>query len=730
MTLASVNNYLMLTGFAACAVLLCVALVTFYRTRRRWLQSLQSERDRLEAIFESSPVGLVVFNERKAIVRLNSVAACLAKGEPTSLINQLPGVMLQCAQSSQEKQTCGTVSDCWICPMRKLLESVISTGQVIRGSDIMMRLARDGEIQTRWLRVGAQPFQLYGRRHVVASIDDITESKKGFEKMELMSADLARMNTDIKNANEVKGQFLANTSHEIRTPLNGIIGMTGLLMETALNQEQRDYVETLSVSCEALMVVVNDILDFSKIEANKMVFEKESFALQQCVDEALRLVAPAATKKKLELICQFSEDRDSEYIGDVGRLRQVLVNLLHNAVKFTERGEIVVTVTPQKREDGQRQLDFSVRDSGIGIPPDQQGKLFQAFSQLDASTARRFGGTGLGLAISKRLCEMMGGEMSVESGGIPGLGSTFRFSIKVKEDAGAKMSSVAMPHGALAGKRILIVDDNTASREHLKRQTEAWKMAPTLMSSGKAALDCLDEEAPFDVAALDYTMSSMTGLKLVEEIRSRPNGAKLPLIMLSPLGDRVNGGERVRVDVCLSKPALPSRLHDALVSLLGEHSASQRAPSVYVQAPRDGNLATRYPLKILLAEDNVVNQKVALGILAKLGYRADVVADGIEAVEAVKQIPYDLVLMDVMMPELNGEQATVRIRNELPAERQPWIVALTANVMKGDRERYLLGGMNDYITKPIRTDFLSEVLRTVQPLASRAAQAAEGAVQA
>ena len=719
MVLSTLYYALTLIGVAALAVLLLIAAILFYRVRRRWELTLQAEHGRLDAIFESSPMGMVVFNDRMDIVRLNSAAAQMAKGEPSNLIHQRPGDLIQCDHRSQDARGCGFGADCWLCPMRKVINAVISEGQSVRGVEVPMVLVRNGGVRTVWLRVGAQPFQILGRRHVIVSVDEITESKKSLEKLENTTLELERLNAEIQCANEAKGQFLANMSHEIRTPLNGIIGMAGLLTGTAMSDEQREYAETIRASGEALLVVVNDILDFSKIEANKMVLENESFDLQNCIEEAVRLVTPAATKKRLELVCQMDETLKPLWIGDVGRLRQVLVNLLGNAIKFTERGEIVVTVAGQARDKGRYQLDFSVRDTGVGIPPEQQGKLFQSFSQVDASAARRYGGTGLGLAISKRLCELMGGGMSVESRGMPGQGSVFRFSIMVLSETDMRLAGLEKPRDVLAGKRILIVDDNLTSREQLRRQVETWKMVATAVASGSAALDCLGKHEPFDVALLDYTMPDMNGLKLADEIRLCPGRERLPLVLLSPLGDRVTGGDRTRIDVCLSKPTFSASLQEALANLVDARPATSSGSDTQSKKPLDGELAKRYPLKILVAEDNVVNQKVAVSILSKLGYRVDVVADGYEAFDAVKKIPYDLILMDVQMPGMDGEQATVRIRKELPEDKQPWIVAMTANVMKGDRERYLADGMNDYIPKPIRSEYLGEVLRAVQPLSAR-----------
>ncbi len=713
-----------LIGVTVLSVVLLVATCMFFRKRRRWVLSLQAEHDRLDEVFEASPVGMVMLNDRMDIVRLNSAAAQMAKGEPATVwIDKRPGDLMQCSHRSVDARGCGEGDECWLCPMRKVIDSVIGDGLSVRRVEAPMVLVCEGGVKTVWLRMGARPFQFQGRRHVIVAVDDITENKKSEEKLEEATLELERLNAEIQCANAAKGQFLANMSHEIRTPLNGIIGMTGLLTGTAMSDEQREYVETIYASGEALLVVVNDILDFSKIEADKMVLENESFDLQKCVEEAVRLVTPAATKKKLELICQMDDTLPPLWIGDGGRLRQVLVNLLTNSIKFTERGEIVVACAGQKQDNGTYQLDFSVRDTGVGIPPAQQAKLFQSFSQVDAAAARcGGGGTGLGLAISKRLCEMMGGGLSVESKGIPGQGAVLRFSIKVQRETEARNAAFGKPHDSLAGKRLLIVDDNQTSREQLKRQAEMWRMAATAVASGKAALDCLGKSEPFEVALLDYTMPDMNGLKLADEIRKCPGGGKLPLVLLSPLGGRVTEGDRTRVDVCLCKPAFSAHLQEALAALFDGHPATPTGNDAHVQMPLDGEMARLHPLKILLAEDNVVNQKVVVRLLEKLGYSADVTADGNEVVDAVKQSRYDLVLMDVQMPGLDGEQATIRIRRELPPERQPWIVATTANVMKGDRERYLSDGMDDYIPKPIRVEHLADVLRTVQPLAERAAQ--------
>jgi len=694
-----------------CIVSSVLALFSLLRTRRMHEQELQAERDRLNACFESSPVGMILFNGDLDIERLNAAAAVVARGEITSMLKQKQGVALGCAHRASNSLECGFSPECALCPLRKTLTSVIQEGKEVRGVELPMMLVRNGAVHKVWLRIGVQPIYLGNSRFIIVSLDDITEAKQTIEKLQRTSAELERLNNEIQSASETKSQFLANMSHEIRTPLNGIIGMTDLLMSTALNSEQNEFVEIIRASGDALLVVVNDILDFSKIEANKMVLDNESFDLQHCVEDVVRFVAPAAAKKKLELVCEIDANLKAVLVGDAARLRQILVNLVGNSIKFTERGEVEVSVSGMPVGEGRCRLDFAVRDTGIGIPPEHQDKLFQSFCQVDASAERRFCGTGLGLAISKSLCELMGGTMSVESKGIPGRGSVFRFSILAKSDTAGKSRNE--PHASLPGKRVLIVDDNATSREVLKRQTEGWQMRAEAVASGSAALDRLLGPEPVDLAILDFEMPDMNGIKLAEEIRKIPKLSALRLLLLSPMEDRVAGIGSTLVSACLTKPASPSRLHDTIVSVLASRSVTPVVDEATSRKLSGSEAAGQHSLRILVAEDNVVNQKVVVGLLAKLGYRADVVDNGREAVEAVKRKAYDLVLMDGQMPEMDGDQATLLIRKDERVILQPWIVAMTANVLKGDRERYLAAGMNDYIPKPIRPESLAAVLRDV-----------------
>jgi two-component system, sensor histidine kinase and response regulator len=669
-----------------------VLVLSCLRGRREMLVAarrtadLEASQDRYRATVENITDSMVVFDaETLEVLEFNSSYASRAGAPP----DQLRGVRLTRAMVGGTQDV----------PLADEIAAIMRHGRPV----IVERTLRRFDGTTVEVSCSLSPTTFAGRPALCAVIHDISNRKQ-------VEAELARARDAALESARLKSEFLANMSHEIRTPMNGIVGMSGLLLETGLTQQQRDFADTIQMSADSLLTIINDILDFSKVEAGKLQFDCIGFELRPTLEGALDLLAEKAADRKIELALLIDHDVPDNLMGDPGRLRQIVLNLLGNAVKFTDAGEVVIHVSraTSSRADVAA-LRFAVIDTGIGIPPAVQSRLFSAFVQADGSTTRKYGGTGLGLAICRRLVELMHGTIGVESEA--GKGSTFWFTA---EFGRSTEQVVAQPDstGVLTDKRVLVVDDNATNRKVLHHQLALWGARDTCVGDAEAALEALQTQAQFDLLILDVQMPNVDGFELAASVRQLQAYATVPIVLMTSLGD-LEDRERLQalgITIRLHKPLKAAQLRLALTNALSNGDSVGRPAMVAPQVSRPSRA------RILVAEDNTVNQKVALLQLRKLGYAADAVGNGEEAIAALSAIPYDLVLMDCQMPEVDGFEATRRVRAML-GRRIP-IVAMTANALFGDRENCLEAGMDDYLSKPVKSGELEVMLqRWLEPVA-------------